>query len=170
MGFDFILVAAICGFAIWFIHPKLNKWYWKTLIFIVILFMGLLLSAALGHYLDKENGFSKYLFNSPLFLIIGCSIGAWKTRHKKENKTKVNKKKVKIKLPKVHINLSTPIRRVGFIMSVAPLALFPILYWGTGMCGYHADLGGVEKVNFFKCVHVPSFPMMPINQPIHRAA
>ena len=74
------LVSALAGTSIWFLFQKIQKWYFKALLFFFILIAGWFLSMATGFQLDGKEGMLKLATNSPLWLLIGCTIGAWRSR------------------------------------------------------------------------------------------
>lgn len=84
-GYLFI-IAAICGLSIYFLYSSIDKWYFKIPVFIIVLIIGLFASTTLGFFIDEKDGMLSYLANSPFFLIIGCSVGAFKARKIKTTK------------------------------------------------------------------------------------
>lgn len=113
---DIYLLAVICGFITWLALSKTNKWYWKTLIFLVIIISGWVLSAVIGFYVDSDDGSLKYLTSSPIWLIIACSIGARKAKRKKIAETSTTPSQNRNSSLKKKIRLDTPFKRIGLVL------------------------------------------------------
>ena len=88
LGIQFI--SLLCGLVIWFSHARLKKWYWKSVVFITVLCAGWIGCAVLGYYIDGRNGLLSYLTNSPIWLILVCSVGVWAAKRKSKRKIEDN--------------------------------------------------------------------------------